>query len=84
MQLDVELRDEIAEIAHTDYQGVPLAEAVRELVREHKIARIMARYEELRADPEAWEEYRAEAQLTDNVAGEGLPNATDEFPEWNQ
>jgi hypothetical protein len=83
MQLDTELRDDLAEVARTDYRGVPLAEALRRLLREHRISRIMARYEELRADPAEWASYRAEARLTDSVAGDGLPSARDEYPEHN-
>ncbi len=84
MQLDSELRDELAEIAKRDFDGVPLAEALMRLVKEHRINRIIARYEELRADPEEWAGYRAESRLTDNVAGDGLPDARDEYPEYNQ
>ncbi len=83
MQLDSQLRDELSEGARTDYQGVPLAEAVRRLLREHRISRIMVRYEELRADPAEWAAYRDEARLTDNAAGDGLPSARDEYPEQN-
>lgn len=81
MQLDSGLRDELAEIAEKDFHGVPLGEAVRRLVREHKINRIMQRYEELRADPEEWASYQDEARLTDNAAGDGLPDAREEYPE---
>lgn len=84
MQLDSELRDELSEIAKKDFEGVSLAEVVKRLVKEHKINRIMARYEELRADPEEWASYRAESRLTDNVAGDGLPDARDEYPEHNR
>jgi hypothetical protein len=84
MQLDTELRDDLAEVARTDYHGVPLAEAVRRLLREHRINRIMARYEELRADPAEWASYHAEARLTDNTAGDGLPAARDEYSEHNR
>jgi hypothetical protein len=84
MQLPSELRDDIAEVARTDYHGVPLAEAVRRLLREHRINRIIARYEELRADPTEWASYHAEARLTDNAAGDGLPSARDEYPEHNR
>lgn len=83
MQLDTELRDSLAEVAREDYHGVPLAEALRRLLREHRINRIMARYEELRADPAEWASYSAEARLTDNAAGDGLPPARDEYPEHN-
>lgn len=84
MQLDSGLRNELAEIAERDFHGVPLGEAVRRLVKEHKINRIMRRYEELRADPEEWATYQTEARLTDNVAGERLPDAPEEYPEYNR
>lgn len=83
MQLDTGLRDELAEIARHDFAGVPLAEALRRLVKEHRINRIMARYAELRSDPPEWASYRAEAQLSDNAAGDGLPPGRDEYPEYN-
>ena len=84
MQLDSGLRDELAEIAERDFHGVPLGEAVKRLVREHKLNRIMRRYEELRADPEEWASYQAEARLTDNAAGDGLPGAAEEYPEYSR
>ena len=84
MQIDSRLRDELAEIAERDFHGVPLGEAVRRLVKEHKINRIMQRYEELRASPEEWATYQAEARLTDNAAGDGLPDAGEEYPEYSQ
>jgi hypothetical protein len=83
MQLDAGLRDELAEIARRDFAGVPLAEALRRLIREHRVNRIMARYQELQADPEEWASYRAEAKLTDNAAGDGLPPGRDEYREYN-
>lgn len=83
MQLDGALRDELAEIARHDFAGVPLAEALRRLIREHRVNQIMARYAELRADPEEWASYRAETMLTDNAAGDGLPPGRDEYPECN-
>lgn len=81
MQLDSELRDQLAEIAERDFGGVPLGEAVSRLVKEHKINRIMRRYEELHADPDEWASYQTEARLTDNVAGESLPDARAEYSE---
>lgn len=84
MQLDSGLRDELAEIAERDFHGVPLGEAVKRLVKEHKINRIMRRYEELRADPEEWASYQAEARLTDNAVGDALPDATEEYPEYSR
>jgi phage protein D len=84
MQLDSGLRDELAEIAERDFHGVPLGEAVRRLVREHKLNRIISGYEKLRADPEEWASYQAEARLTDNAVGDGLPDASNEYPEYNR
>lgn len=84
MQLEVQLRDELAEIAERDFNGVTLGEAVRRLVREYKINQIVRRYEELRQDPDEWAEYRAEASLTDNSAGDGLPGTRAEYPELNR
>jgi hypothetical protein len=84
MQLDSGLRDELAEIARDDFAGVPLAEALRRLIREHRVSRIMARYTQLKADPSEWATYRSEATLTDNAAGDGIPPGHDEYPEYNQ
>ena len=84
MQIDSRVRDELAKVAEEDLGGVPLGEAVRQLIMEHHITHINRRYEELRADPEEWASYAAEARLTDNVAGETLPDAKDEYPEHNQ
>jgi hypothetical protein len=84
MQIDSKVRDELARVAESDLGGVSLGEAVRQLIMEHHIAHINHRYEELRADPEEWASYTAEARLTDNVAGETLPSARDEYPEYDQ
>lgn len=84
MQIDSGLRDELAEIAERDFHGAPLGEAVKRLVKEHKINRIMQRYEALRADPEEWANYQAEARLTDDSAGDGLPDALEEYPEYQR
>jgi hypothetical protein len=84
MQIDSKVRDDLAAIAEADFDGVSLGETVRRLVKEHKISQIMRRYEELRADPAEWASYQAEARLTDNVAGDGLPSAAEEYPEYNQ
>lgn len=57
---------------------------MRTRIKEHRINRVMARYAELQADPDEWAAYRAETQLTDNAAADGLPSARDEFPEYNK
>ncbi len=84
MQLDSETRNQLAAIAERDFHGVSLGEALKRLVREYKINQIMRRYEQLRADPDEWASYQSEAKLTDNVAGDGLPSADDEYPEYNR
>lgn len=61
-----------------------LVEALRRLIREHRINQIMERYAELRSDPDEWASYRAEARLTDRAAADGLPPASDEYPEYQQ
>ena len=83
MQPDSEVLDQLVRIAERDFHGVPLGEAVRRLVREHEVNQIMQRYEELRADSAEWADYRAETRLTDNAAGDGLPGARAEYPEFN-
>lgn len=80
MQLDSHVRQELAEIAQLDFHGVPLGEAVQRLIREHKINRIMHRYQQLRDDPEEWASYQAELAEWDATAGDGLPDAGDEYP----
>jgi hypothetical protein len=84
MQIDSRVRDELATIAEAEFDGVSLGETVRRLVKEHKFNQINRRYEELRADPDEWASYQAEARLTDNAAGDGLPSAAEEYPEYNQ
>ena len=84
MQLDGGLRDELAEIARSDFAGVPLAEALRRLIKEHRVNKIMARYAELQADPQEWASYRDESSLTDNAAADALPPGRDEYPEYHQ
>lgn len=84
MQIDSGVRDELVKIAERDFQGAPLGEAVKRLVKEHKINRIVQRYEELRADPEEWVSYQAEARLTDDAAGDALPDAHEEYPEYQR
>jgi hypothetical protein len=83
MQIDSKVRDELAEVAEADFDGVSLGEAVRRLIMEHHFALINERYEELRADPAEWESYQAELRLTDNAAGDGLPDAGEEYPEYD-
>lgn len=43
----------------------------------------LRRYGELRGDPVQWAGYLAELALTDAAAGDGLPSAREEYPEYN-
>ena len=83
MQIDSRVRDELAQLAEADFDGVPLGEAVRRLIMQHHFARINERYEELQADSAEWESYQAELRLTGNATGDGLPDAREEYPEYN-
>jgi hypothetical protein len=51
---------------------------------DHHFAMINAHYAELRADPVEWEDYQDELRLTDQAAGDGLKDAREEYPEYNQ
>lgn len=84
VQVDSTVRDELAAIADAEFDGASLGETIRQLVKEHKFKRSNRRYEELLAAPDEWASYQAEARLTDNVAGDGLPSAAEEYPEYNQ
>lgn len=44
----------------------------------------MQRYEELRSDPEEWASYQDESRLVDNTVGDGLPDAREEYPEYQR
>jgi hypothetical protein len=54
------------------------------LIKEHRINKIMARYAELRSNPQEWASYRAEASLTDAAASDGLPAGNEEYPEYDE
>lgn len=84
IEVDNVIRDELTEIAETDFGGASVAATVRQLVIEHQFAMINARYAELRADPVEWASYQAELRLTDQAAGDGLGDAREEYPEYNQ
>lgn len=70
MQVDSRLRDELAQIAEDDFGGVPLGEALRRLVVAHRVAKIVIRYEQLRADPEQWADYTGELDEWDITTGD--------------
>jgi len=81
MQLDTALRDELAKLAAQDFHGVPLGEAVNRLIKEHKINRVIQRYEELRSNAEEWTDYQVDIATWDATSGDGLLDASEEYPE---
>jgi hypothetical protein len=61
-----------------------LEEAARRLEREEAMRQATASYERLaQEDPAAFAEYQAEGQEWDAAVGDGLGDASDEFPEYN-
>jgi hypothetical protein len=61
-----------------------LEEAARRLEREEAMRQATASYERLaREDPVSFAEYLAEGRDWEALAGDGLSDARDEFPEFN-
>lgn len=58
MRVSVPTRDELARVAEDELGGVSLDEALQVVLFEHKTATALTR---LAADPEALDDYRAEA-----------------------
>jgi hypothetical protein len=83
LKIDTALRDRLASIARTDYDGDTLAGALEKLIEEHEQQRALDAYERLRSDPDAWSEYQEELRLTDHAASDGLGNAREEYPEYH-
>jgi hypothetical protein len=75
---------ELSELADREFQGVPLGEVVGRLVREHKINKVVCRYEELRADPDEWASYQAELSEADGTVSDGLLDGRDEHPDYDR
>jgi hypothetical protein len=61
-----------------------LEEVARRLEREEAMRQATESYERLaRDDPKAYTEYLAEGRHWDDLAADGLPDASEEFPEYN-
>ncbi|MBO0867601.1 MAG: hypothetical protein J2P15_03465 [Micromonosporaceae bacterium] len=72
IKIDSGLRDRLARVASTDYDGATLGEALQRLIAEHEERMVLLAYERLRADEQEWASYRNESRLTDNAAGDWL------------
>lgn len=72
IKVPVPLRDRVAALASEYGEGVSLSEALRRVIEEHEENQIIAGFEELRRDPVAWAQERAESAMTDNAASDWL------------
>jgi hypothetical protein len=62
-----------------------LEEVARRLEREEAMRQATESYERLvREDPKVFTEYLAEGRHWDDLAADGLPDAREEFPEYNR
>ena len=70
-----ETRDRLNRIS--DRRGISAGELVDELARQAEDGALLdaaeKHYDELRADPKAWELYRADVIAWEETAGDGLP-----------
>lgn len=81
----MEVRDRLARLANRHHRplGVELSAlvaAAEEREWWQAAERAAAR---LAADPDQWADYLAEADAWDATAGDGLPDASSEWPEFN-
>lgn len=84
IRVDTGIRDQLSKIAKGDFGGASLNAALERLIAEHEMRQAQEAYERLRADPEAWAEYLEEIRLWDVTADDGLGDAREEYPEYNQ
>jgi hypothetical protein len=84
IRVDISTRERLAQIAGNEFHGASLGEAVRRLIDEHEMQAAHAAYARLRSDPAAWAEYEEEQAAWDVTAGDGMDNAAEEYPEYNQ
>jgi hypothetical protein len=82
IKVNTTTRDRLSAIAQQ--QGVSQDAALQQLLDEHEMNQVHAAYARLQQeDPEGWRGYLAEQAEWDAVAGDGLPDARDEYPEYN-
>lgn len=62
-----------------------LAEVSQRLDEEQRWVEVKGAYERLqREDPEGWQDYLAELAELDHLAGDGLADAREDWPEFNK
>lgn len=73
IRLDTAVRDRLARIARTDYQGESLGGALERLIDEHEMATAIAAVERYRReDPAGWADYQTELAEWDGLTADGL------------
>ncbi|MEN8651031.1 hypothetical protein ABCR94_10405 [Streptomyces sp. 21So2-11] len=72
IRVRTDIRDRLARVATEDLGGVTLDTALEVLLLQHHKAQILAAYDRLKNDPEAWAAYTAEQDEWDGTAGDGL------------
>ena len=83
IKVDTGTRDRLSAVARE--QGISQDAALQRLLDEHEMNQVHAAYARLRReDPEGWQEYLAEVAEWDVTAGDGLPDARDEYSEYNR
>lgn len=85
MKVTTELRDRLARLArrHDRSLGAELSAIVALAEEREWWQAVEAAAARLQGDQEQWAEYLAEADEWDAVAGDGLPDAVSEWPEFN-
>ncbi|MGH3930523.1 MAG: hypothetical protein ACRDTF_11175 [Pseudonocardiaceae bacterium] len=84
VRLDSRTRDRLAVVAREHFGGVSQEAALNRLIDEYEMRQVHAAYALLRDDPEQWAEYEQELRFAESAAANGLGNARDEYPEYNQ
>lgn len=82
IRMDTSTRDRLSAVART--YGVSQENALNRLIDEHEMGQVHAAYARLQDDPEAWADYQAELAEWDTTTGDGLPDAAEEYPEYNR
>ncbi|HEX5495405.1 MAG TPA: hypothetical protein VFX70_12615 [Mycobacteriales bacterium] len=81
IRLDTQTRDRLSAVAHEF--GASQETALNRLIDEHEMHEVHLGYARLQQDPEAWADYQSELAEWDVTTGDGLPDARDEYPEYN-
>ncbi|MFN2496042.1 MAG: hypothetical protein ABR608_09065 [Pseudonocardiaceae bacterium] len=84
VRLDSRTRDRLATVAREHFGGVSHEAALNRLIDEYEMRQVHAAYARLHDDPVQWADYEQELRLADSAAADGLGNARDEYPEYNQ